>query len=107
MSSDDNITLVDKLINFIEKDKLNKGQKKRLLKVIYGIENATKVQIDRFVLFYGLKQDRQKFTQISKIYNCSSSAIRGSVITVRNKLSRYEHVMKIVEKIVKQCEKIE
>lgn len=64
MSSEDNITLVDKLINFIEKDKLNKGQKKRLLKVIYGIENATKVQIDRFVLSYGLKQDRQKFTQI-------------------------------------------
>lgn len=44
MSSDDNITLVDKLINFIEKDKLNKGQKKRLLKVIYSIENATKIK---------------------------------------------------------------
>ena len=71
MSSDDNITLVDKLIKFIEEGKLNKGQKKNLLKVIYSIEEITKIQIDRFALFYGLEQDRQKFVQISKIYKCS------------------------------------
>lgn len=106
MGSDDNITLVDKLIEFIEEGKLNKEQKKNLLKAIYSIEEITKIQIDRFALFYGLEQDRQKFVQISKIYKCSSSAIRGSVVTVRNKLSRYENVMQVVKKIVNQCEKI-
>ena len=55
------------------------------------LKNTTDIQKDRFISFYGLDKNSDKgqtLGEIAEKYNCSTTAIRCSVISVKNKLSR-------------------
>ena len=55
------------------------------------LKNTTDIQKDRFISFYGLDKNSDKgqtLGEIAEKYNCSITAIRCSVISVKNKLSR-------------------
>ena len=54
------------------------------------LKNTTDIQKDRFISFYGLDKNSDKgqtLGEIAEKYNCSTTAIRCSVISVKNKLS--------------------
>lgn len=105
MEIDENIIVVRKLIELLKEDKLDKKHKNEVLKIIINMDNATVSQKDRFISFYGLKKEKQKLTEISKEYNCSSNAVRVSIITLKNKLSRSDFIVKSIKKIIKEYEK--
>ena len=55
------------------------------------LKNTTDIQKDGFISFYGLDKNSDKgqtLGEIAEKYNCSTTAIRCSVISVKNKLSR-------------------
>lgn len=107
MKFKDKSEIVNKLIRIMEKSELNSEQKKRIVKVVKNLEMATEIQKERFILFYGLDDNGSKIRtlkQIAEKYNCTTNAIRVSVVTVKNKLSRLEKNVKIIENIVQECE---
>lgn len=98
--------IVDKLIKLMEKSLLNANQKKVIRKIVNNLENTTEIQKDRFILFYGLDEERcetRKLREIAVKYNCTTTAIRRSVITVKNKLSRLEKDVKLIAKVIQEC----
>lgn len=98
--------IVDKLIKLMEKSLLNVNQKKVIRKIVNNLENTTEIQKDRFILFYGLDEERcetRKLREIAAKYNCTTTAIRQSVITVKNKLSRLEKNVKLIAKVIQEC----
>ena len=42
--------------------------------------------------------------ELFKIYGCTASAVRGSVISVKNKLSKLNEEFKVIEQVVTECE---
>ncbi len=62
-------------------------------------------QKERFIMYFGLdktKGKRKKICEMSKIYNCTASAVRESVMSIRNLLMRMpnekiEMLQKIME----------
>lgn len=104
MSSKDKIIIVKKLIHLLSNDKLNETQKMKLLKAIKSMQIATEIQKDRFILFYGLDKDRQKYKEIAQKYDCSYTAVRSSILETKNKLSRVENLMDTIKEIVDECE---
>ena len=104
MRVDENIIVVRKLIEFLKEDKLDRKNKNEVLKIIINMDNATDFQKDRFISFYGLKKEKQKLREIAKRYNCSSNAVRVSIINLKNKLSRSDFIVKSIKKIITEYE---
>lgn len=48
--------------------------------------------------------DVKNLNKIAKIYGCTASAVRGSVISVKNKLSKLNEEFKVIEQVVTECE---
>lgn len=99
--------IVDELIELMKKSLLNRDQKQKILNIVNEMNIATENQKNRFILFYGLDENRSDYRTLGKIAkkdNCTTSAVRLSIITVRNKLSRLKEEFEIIEQIVNECQ---
>lgn len=78
----------------IKKNSISIEKKRKLYLLIMDLETITKRQKMRFLLYYNLMPnnngDKLTFSDVSKIYNCSGSAIRNSIIRVRHTIARLE-----------------
>lgn len=98
--------IIETLIKLAKTSKLNNEQKKKIVKVLDNMDIITETQRERFIMYYGLNTNGLDFSNLAKIariYNCTTSAIRLSVVTVRNKLVRLDEEFKIIEDVVKEC----
>ena len=103
MKFEDKSIIIDKFIELAKKSKLNSEQKK----IIENLNETTETQKERFILYYGLNEfgpDVKNLNKIAKIYGCTASAVRGSVISVKNKLSKLNEEFKVIEQVVTECE---
>ena len=97
--------IMDNLLLFAQKESLNEKQKKAFLKIVKELPKGTNLQKERFIMYFGLdktKGKRKKICEMSKIYNCTASAVRESVMSIRNLLMRMpnekiEMLQKIME----------
>ncbi len=83
----------DKLIIFLEEHTLDDIQKQKLLNIIMSMKNTTIMQKERFILYYGLDQNKEKIhsaSKIAKLQNCSTSNIRQAINKVKSKIPRLE-----------------
>lgn len=107
MKFEDKSIIIDKFIELAKKSKLNSEQKKRIVQLIENLNETTETQKERFILYYGLNEygpDAKNLNKIAKIYGCTASAVRGSVISVKNKLSKLNEEFKVIEQVVTECE---
>lgn len=107
MKFEDKSIIIDKFIELAKKSKLNCEQKKRIVHIIENLNETTETQKERFILYYGLNEfgpDAKNLNIIAKIYGCTASAVRGSVISVKNKLSKLNEEFKVIEQVVTECE---
>ena len=78
----------------IRKNSISIEKKRKLYLVIMGLETITEKQKRRFLLYYNLMPndngEKVTFSDVSKVYNCSGSAIRNSIVRVRNTIARLE-----------------
>lgn len=92
--------MIDEILSFAKKSKLNDEQKNRLLDFINSLNNITETQKERFIMYYGIgKYNPKKLTEIANIYGTTINAIRCSVVSVRNKLIRVKENINIIEEI--------
>lgn len=106
MIDDKKSKTINTLIKLAQTSKLNNEQKDRIAEIIDNMDILTEIQKDRFIMYYGLNTngiDFRTYIKIAKIYRCSVSAVRLSVVTVKQKLVRLEEEFKIIEDIVKEC----
>ena len=97
--------ITKELLELLKSSKLNNKQKMKMLECVENEETATKKQKERFCLFYGLNRNGKKdmnYTQIAKIYNCSSTAVKYSIISMRIRLRRNNKNIKIIEEILEE-----
>ncbi len=95
--------ITDKLVELMNESKLSYDQKQKVCTVVKNLKNTTDIQKDRFISFYGLDKNSdkgQKLGEIAEKYNCSTTAIRRSVVSVKNKLSRLNENVEIIKKII-------
>ena len=106
MENDEKSEIVSKLINLAETSKLNNEQKDKIVKLLDNTDILTETQRERFIMYYGLNTnglDFRTLEKISKIYKCSTTAIRLSIVTVKQKLVRLDEEFKIIEEVVNEC----
>lgn len=98
--------IIETLIKLAKTSKLNDEQKKKIVEVLDNMDIITETQRERFIMYYGLNTNGLDFSnlaRIARIYNCTTSAIRLSVVTVKNKLVRLDEEFKIIVDVVKEC----
>lgn len=103
MNFENRSKITDKLIELMNESKLNKDQKQKIYIVVKNLKKTTDIQKDRFISFYGLGKNsdkRQTLVEIAEKYNCSTVAIRHSVVSVKNKLSRLNENVEIIKKVI-------
>lgn len=98
----------DELLELLLEGKLNNKQKAKIIELLEQDKYITENEMERFSLLYGLNTNGKKtftFKQIAKIYNCSDSAIRCSVSSMKRKLLKYTDSKEntIIKNIVKEC----
>lgn len=108
MKNKDKSSVVNELLELAKKSKLNSEQKKRIVKIVENLEDATETQKERFIIYYGFNDNGvnlRNLTKIAKSYGCTPSAVRLSVVTLKNKLSRLNEEFEIIEQVVTECDK--
>lgn len=106
MIDDEKIKTVNTLIKLAKTSKLNNEQKDRIVKILDNTDILTETQRERFIMYYGLNTnglDFRNLEKIAKIYKCSISAVRLSIVTAKNKISKLEDEFKIIEEVVDEC----
>lgn len=100
--------VIDAVFELLESCSLTKEQAKRFIEVVKGTYK-TDLQKERFIKIYNLEfeyEGKPKYSTIAKEYNCSSSAIRSSVIGVHGALYRStDENIDIVKEILKEHQK--
>lgn len=107
MNDKDKSSIIASLLELTKESKLNNNQKKKIINIVENMNFATETQKERFMMYYGLSENGIKsrnFTEIAKMYGCTVSAVRFSVVTVKNKLSRLNEEFEEIEKIVNSFE---
>lgn len=112
MDEEKEILVRDKLLELLSKEKLNNNQKAKLIALLEQDEYITENEMERFSLLYGLNTNGKKplsFKQIAQIYNCSDSAIRNSVSSMKRKLLKYTDIDEnlVIKNILEECEEKE
>lgn len=108
MIDDKKSKTVDTLIKLAKTSKLNNEQKNRIVEILDNMDIITETQRERFIMYYGLNTNGlnfRKLIKIAKIYDCSTTAVRLSIVTVKQKLVRLDEEFKIIEDVVKECTK--
>lgn len=108
MKNKDKSLVVNELLDLAKKSKLNSDQKRKILNIVENLDNATETQKERFIIYYGFNDNGlnlRNLTKIEKAYDCTPSAVRLSVITLKNKLSRLNEEFEIIEQVVTECDK--
>ena len=94
----------DNFIKILEYSKLNNEQKQLVFEIIMNINDVIQIQKERFFIYYGLDLEKERihnFTKISKMQNCSPSAVRQGICAVKRKiLNLPTKEMILLEKIV-------
>lgn len=106
MIDDKKSKTVDTLIKLAKTSKLNNEQKNRIVEILDNMDILTETQRERFIMYYGLNTNGlnfRKLIKIAKIYDCSTTAVRLSIVTVKQKLVRLDEEFKIIEDVVKEC----
>lgn len=81
----------DKIINALDKNKLNKKQKEQLLSIIVSIKDVSIIQVQRFAMYYCLgsnTKERYSVPEIAKLQGCSDSSIRQGIRIIKSSLIR-------------------
>lgn len=106
MIDDKKSKTIDKLIKLAKTSKLNNEQKNRIVEILDNMDIITETQRERFIMYYGLNTNGlnfRKLIKIAKIYDCSTTAVRLSIVTVKQKLVRLDEEFKVIEDVVKEC----
>ena len=107
LDADNRRKIVNELLLLAKNNLLNDEEKKKVIDIINSFKQKTDKQIERFILYYNLNDDRNyNFSELAKIYNCSLSSIRTSVNKICSKLFFLkDERMDIIKNIVIQCKK--
>ena len=102
------ISTVNKILKFLKLDILNDNEKQ----VIYELAKDTKktdLQKTRFYMVYNLGpniREHNTYKKVASFYDCSTGAIRSSVMTVVVALYHLsDEKFSVLEKILKKYEK--
>lgn len=96
--------IINILIALAKSSNLNTNQNDRVLKAVNSLKNATEIQKERFIKYYGFDGSGcKKLVDIAKIYDKTASTIRGSVIAIELKLARSDEAFEVIESIVNEC----
>lgn len=86
---------VHKFIKYIRKDNLSTKKKHKLYFIVKNLKLRTNTQKDRFLLYYNLvpnqKMRNPTLKDIGNLYNCTSSAVRHSILRVTTSLCKLEN----------------
>ena len=84
---------------------VSEEKKKLLYELVISLDNATKLQKERFILFYNLNSKlniKYNLSSLGRKQKCSSSAIKYSISRIRSFLVNLTDSRKeIFEKIIK------
>lgn len=101
-------SIVYPLIEAAKENKLNEQQKARFYNVVKNLETGTEQQKERFLIFYNLElgqTQNYRLCDLSRKFNCSSSAIRFSIFRIRNRLvNSNDETLLILKKILEDYE---
>lgn len=108
MDCEEKREIIDRLEELALEDKYSAEHKKRLFSIIMDLKIGTSLQRERYILYYGLninKKRRYNYTEIAKMYKCTPSNIKGSVMSMRRALIRlipdeikkFENIIKTVK----------
>lgn len=105
MKFNERVEIVEKILDLLKHNKINRNQKEQIYNIVMNINNKTDKQKDRFTKFYNLQSLQEKhytLSEIAKQYGCTISAIKYSIISVRAALFRVsEDEILILQKIAK------
>lgn len=110
MIEEDKSILIDNLLELMQKVKLNNNYKEKIRKIIDNEKTVTKIEKERFEMYYGLNIDKKmNITQIAKQYKCSYSAVRCSILNIRRKLITHlgEEERSIIKNIINTYKTLE
>lgn len=97
--------VVNTLIALTKKSKLNAEQNAKFLNVVRNLKNATEIQKERFIIYYGLDGTGcKKLVDVAKMYGKTPSTIRGSAIAIELKLARSDEAFEVIESVVNEFE---
>ncbi len=99
-----NLTNIDDFFIKLKNGKISNENKEILYNLVISLEKGTKLQKERFILFYNLNSENSNynFTSLGKQQNCSSPAIRYSIVRLRSFLVNLKDERKeIFEKLIK------
>lgn len=94
----------DKLITFLEKKTLNDTQKYQLFELIMNIEDATPMQKERFILYYGLDKEKiHSASKLAKLQHCTQSNIRQAINKIKSKIIRLpDEKIDIIREVIEE-----
>lgn len=96
----------DKFITFLEEQTLNNAQKEKIFEIIMNMENATLMQKERFILYYGLDKNKEKIhnaSKISKLENCCQSNIRQAINKIKSKIPQLsDEKIELIRKLIRE-----
>lgn len=97
--------VISTLIVLAKNSKLNKEQKEKVLKVVKNLKNATEIQKERFISYYGFDGTGcKKLVNMAKMCGKTASTIRGSVIAIELKIARSDEAFEVIESVVNEFE---
>ncbi len=87
---DERKTIIDELLEIARNNYLSSHQKNEICRILNNIKNKTYNQLERFILFYNLKDNEKqyKLQDLAALYKCTPNAIKGSIKRTRQKLLR-------------------
>ena len=98
--------IVENFLSDARNGKISRIQRINFYNFVWNLEKRTETQKIRFLLYYDLMPNKNEkkltYSDIGKAYNCSISAIRISIIEVKNTFSRIgkektEKLLKIIK----------
>ena len=99
--------IVNTLIALAKKSKLNPEQKEKIFDVVKNLKNATELQKERFIKYYGFDgTECKKLVDMARICGVTSSTIRGSVIAMELNIARSDEAFEIVESVVNEYKEL-
>lgn len=83
--------IISDLVELMKKIEILNIDKEKIYTIVMNLNSKTDKQKDRFIRFFGLKPNdfkRETLNEIAMSYECTPSAIRSSIISVKITLYR-------------------